>query len=96
MIARTHHGTVKTEILRLAHDQAPLSFEGGRISIFPDLPVEVSAKRKLFDRAREKLNAKGIRYGLLYPARLIFTHGQTKKICTSPQEAESYIDNLSQ
>lgn len=96
MIARIHHDTVKTEILRPARDQAPLSFEGSHIGIFPDFPAEVSAKRKLFDGARDKLSAKGIKYGLLYPASLIFTHGKTKKIFSSPQEAESYIDNLSQ
>lgn len=95
MIARIHHDAVKTEILRLARNQSPLSFDGGRISIFPDFPAEVSSQRKQFDGAREKLRAKGIKYGLLYPARLIFTHEKTKKIFSSPQEAESYIDSLS-
>ncbi|KAL0198985.1 hypothetical protein M9458_007525 [Cirrhinus mrigala] len=95
MIARIHHDSVKTEILQLSRGQSPLSFAGGRISIFPDFPVEVSTQRKQFDSVREKLRAKGIKYGLLYPANLILSHEKTKKIFSSPQEAESYIDSLS-
>lgn len=94
MIARIHHDSVKTEILRLSRNQSPLSFDSSRISIFPDFPAEVSTQRKQFDGVREKLRAKGIKYGLLYPARLILTHEKTKKIFSSPQEAESYIDSL--
>ncbi|ROI16498.1 hypothetical protein DPX16_4532 [Anabarilius grahami] len=41
----------KTEILRLARNQSPLSFDGSRISIFPDFPAEVSSQRKLIDGA---------------------------------------------
>lgn len=33
MIARIHHDTVETEILWLARNQSPLSFDGSRISI---------------------------------------------------------------
>ncbi|KAL0148821.1 hypothetical protein M9458_055830 [Cirrhinus mrigala] len=94
MIARIHHDSIKTEILCLSRGQSPLSFDGDRISIFPDFPVEVSTQRKQFDSVREKLRAKGIKYGLLYPAHLILTHEKTKKIFSFPQEA-SYIDSLS-
>lgn len=71
MIARIHHNSVKIEILRLSHNQSLLSFDGSRISIFPDFPVEVSTQCKQFDSVQEKLRAKGIKYRLLYPARLI-------------------------
>lgn len=67
MIARIHHDTVETEILRLARNQSPLSFDGSHISIIPDFPAEVSSQRKLFGGPREKLRDKVIQYGLLYP-----------------------------
>ncbi|RXN04521.1 putative transposase element L1Md-A101/L1Md-A102/L1Md-A2 [Labeo rohita] len=84
MIVRIHHDSVKIEILCLSRGQSPLSFDGGRISIFPDFPVEVSIQRKQFDSVLEKLRAKGIKYGLLYPGRLILTHEKMKKIYQLP------------
>lgn len=55
----------------------------------------MAKRRALFNRARELLRDKpGVRYGLLYPARLLVTHNGTQTSFTDPKKAEEYIEHL--
>lgn len=57
-----------------------LSFEGDRISIFRDNPVEVVKRRALFNETRGILKKiPNLRYGLMYPAKL--SHLQAEGTC---------------
>lgn len=54
MIAKIHHFPEKEKILNLAHLQSLISFNGARISIYPDFPPEVSEQRLAFDGIKEE------------------------------------------
>ena len=93
MIARIHHPPVQEKIVKLAR-QSQLSFNGHKIGIFPDVPPEVLEQRRKFDDVKKKLKAAGLRNGFIFPARLIFTHGDDRKIFNEPKEAEDYVDRF--
>lgn len=92
MIARLHHYPVKEMILRLARQHSPLKYDGAHISFFPDFTAEVLSQRRAFDGVKRKLKEAGIRYGMLFPARLLVTQGTTKKIFGSVSDAESFVN----
>ena len=45
---------MKEKIIRVAHNEGPLNYDGQRISIFPDLAAEVMKDRKVVDAVRHK------------------------------------------
>ncbi|KAE8296873.1 hypothetical protein D5F01_LYC05643 [Larimichthys crocea] len=95
-ILRLHYYHVLEDILRKARVAKQLYFRDKRIQIFPDYPPAVAQRRALFNRARELLrNKPGVRYGLLYPARLLVTHNGTQTSFTDPKKAEEYAEQLS-
>ncbi len=74
-ILRLHYYHVLEDILRKATAMKQLYHDGKRIQISPDYQPAVAKRRALFNRSRELLRGKpGIRYGLLYPARLLISH----------------------
>lgn len=94
LIARIHHFPVKELILKLSRQQSPLQFEGKQISIYPDLTAEVMSQRRNFDGVKKKLKEAGVRYGLLFPARLIVTQGSEKRIFNSVEDAEAFANTI--
>lgn len=68
-----------------------LTFRGQRILIFRDLPPEVARRRAAFTPARKILRDKpGVKFGLLYPAKLRVTHNGSERLFTDPEEARQY------
>lgn len=95
-ILRLHYYHVLEEILRKARAAKQLYHNGKRVQVFPDYPPAVAKRRALFSRARELLRDKpGVRYGLLYPARLLITHNGTQTSFTDPKKAEEYAEQIS-
>uniref|UniRef100_A0A8C9ZAX5 L1 transposable element RRM domain-containing protein n=1 Tax=Sander lucioperca TaxID=283035 RepID=A0A8C9ZAX5_SANLU len=94
MIAKLHHFLEKEKILKLARLQTPLSFNGTRISNYPDFSPEIMEQRRAFDGVKKKLRDAGIKHGLIFPARLIFTFGSEQKTFQDPADAETYIDRF--
>lgn len=94
MIVKIHHFPEKEKILNLARLQSPLTFNGARISIYPDFPPEVSEQRRAFDGVKKKLREAGIKHGLLFPARLNLTFGTEQKTFLKPTDAEAFIDKF--
>ncbi|CAL1608535.1 unnamed protein product [Knipowitschia caucasica] len=94
-VIRIHHYHVLEEILRKAATIKNLQYQGKTIRIFPDYPPTVVKRRALFNRARQVLrNQPDVRYGLLYPARLLVTHNGSQLSFTDPQKAEEYAERL--
>lgn len=88
LILRVHHCQVLEEILRRAAKDRNLTYQGQRIRIFQDFPPEVVRQRALFTKTREMLRDKpGVRFGLLYPAKLRVTCDGTETVFTDPNEA---------
>ncbi len=96
MIARMHHYPVKEMILWLARQHTSLKYKEAHVSIFPDFTAEVLSQRKAFDEVKNKLKEAGIHFGLLFPARLIVTQGNKKKIFGSVAEAEDFVNSIAE
>lgn len=94
LIAKITSYRVKEMIMQLAKQQAPLMYQGQRIHIFPDFPVEIMKQRQHFEDSRKRLKAAGIRTGFIYPARLIVTHGNVTSRFNTPEEATRYADSM--
>ncbi|CAM4659977.1 unnamed protein product [Leuciscus chuanchicus] len=95
-VLRLHYFHTLEDILRKAAAAKQLYHGGKRIQIFPDYPPTVAKKRALFNRTRELLRGRpGVRYGLLYPARLLITHNGTQISFIDAKKAEEYAERLS-
>ncbi|KAK7929359.1 hypothetical protein WMY93_005754 [Mugilogobius chulae] len=94
-ILRLHYYHMREDILRKAATMKSMRFQDKEIRIFPDYAPSVAKRRAQFNKARELLRGKpGVRYGLLYPARLIVTHDGVQTSFTDPLKAEEYAVRL--
>lgn len=69
-------------------------YENHRVAFFPDLSAETRKMQKRFDGVKTQLRALNIRYGMLYPAHLIITHNDKRRIFKSVAEAEEYVQEM--
>lgn len=80
--------------LRTARKMTAVRYENERVAFFPDLSVETSKLQQLFNGVKTQLRALSVRYGMLYPAHLIITHNDKRRIFKSVAEAEEYIQEI--
>ncbi|KAK1878433.1 LINE-1 type transposase domain containing protein 1 [Dissostichus eleginoides] len=63
--------------------------------IFRDLPTEVVKRRAAFTPTKRVLRDKpGVRFGLLYPAKLRVSHNGSERFFTDPEEARQYAERI--
>lgn len=74
-------------LLQRATQKKHLAWKGKAFRIYPDFPADVQLKRKEYAEIKDKLRRAGVRYGLLFPARLMVTIDGQKKIYKTPGEA---------
>ena len=92
IIAKLHYDGDAAEILRRARDRAPLSYNGKRIAIYPDYTATVAKARASFTSVRKMLRGlQGVRYGLLYPARLRISYKNEEKEFLDVTKALEYV-----
>ncbi|KAL7872549.1 hypothetical protein SRHO_G00075320 [Serrasalmus rhombeus] len=82
-------------VLKAARKTTDLRYENHRVSFFPDLSAETRKLQRNFDDVKARFRALGVRYGMLYPAHLIITHNDKRRIFKSVTEAEKYIQEIS-
>ena len=93
LIARIHYCHAYEDIMQKTIAIKDLSYQGQRIHIFRDLPPEVVKRRAAFTPARRMLRDKpGVRFGLLYPAKLRVSHHGSEMFFTDPEEARQYAE----
>lgn len=93
LIARLHYYQDVTKVLKRAADLRELSFNGQRIHIFPDFTPDVVRRRAAFNRARELLRDQpGVRYGMLYPAKLRVTFNGTETVYKDARAACEFAE----
>ncbi|CAL1585978.1 unnamed protein product [Knipowitschia caucasica] len=91
-IIRVHYSHTFEKIMKKVISTREISFQGQKIHIFRDLPQEVAKRQAAFTTVRKLLRDKpGVRYGLLYPAKLRLSHDGTEKFFTDPDEARRYV-----
>lgn len=92
IVAKLHYYQDCMDILRRAREFGPLRFKDTDIYIFPDYPPSVVHARSAFSEVRRLLCGRdGVKYGLLYPARLRITFNGTEKRFQNPEEAMIYV-----
>lgn len=64
------------------------------IMLFPDFSVETQRQCRTFDHVKAQLCLKGIKYGMLFPARLRVIDGESTCYFTSLEEASHWMDTL--
>ena len=90
-IAKVHYNHTLDEILRRVGAKKNVTFGGDRIQVFRDLPQAVVKRRAAFTPVRNLLRDKpGVRFGLLYPAKLRITYKDTDMTFTDPSAARKY------
>lgn len=85
----------RDKTLKAARKMKEVYYENHRVTFFPDFSAETRKLQRRFDGAKTRLRALKIRYGILYPAHLIITHNDKRRIFKSVEEAEKYIDGIS-
>lgn len=92
IVAKLHYYQECVQILRRARSQGPLSFNGEPITIFPDYTATVAKARAAFTEVRKLLrDQEGVRYGILFPARLRITFRGDDREFTDPDKAMAYV-----
>uniref|UniRef100_A0A3Q3AYA0 L1 transposable element RRM domain-containing protein n=1 Tax=Kryptolebias marmoratus TaxID=37003 RepID=A0A3Q3AYA0_KRYMA len=95
IIVRLHYHSDCMDILRRARTQQPVKIGDRRFSVFPDHTPRTARARAAYNDVRRQLREiPGIRFGLLYPARLRVTHNGTEREFKSPEEASVFIRSL--
>lgn len=84
----------KMLVVNAARAKKQVLFKDQPVRFYPDLSAEVHKQQKRFDNARLKLREIGIRYGMLFPARLLVTHGGQTRTFGSPSEVEKFIEGI--
>lgn len=94
-IAKLHYYTDWTDILRKARELQRIKLRNTTISIFPDHTPRTARARAAANEVRRLLRyIDGVRFGLLYPARMWITYKGERLDFTSPDEAKAYIKTI--
>ena len=93
LILRVHHCHALESILQKVMRSQNLTYRGQRIQVFRDFPPTVVKRRAAFTPARKLLRDQpGVKFGLLYPAKLRVTHNGKETTFTDPEEARLYAE----
>ena len=93
IIAKMHHDQDCMDILKRARERAPLRLGGEQISIYPDFTTNVAQARAAFNDVKKTLRGRqGVRYGLLFPAKLRITFNGEDRLFLKPAEAMDYVN----
>uniref|UniRef100_A0A3B4GU76 L1 transposable element RRM domain-containing protein n=1 Tax=Pundamilia nyererei TaxID=303518 RepID=A0A3B4GU76_9CICH len=94
LIVKFHYFQEKEEVLRRAALNSPLTHNGDRILIFPNLPSAVAKRGGAFKEAKDLLRGcRAVRFGMLYPAKLRISSPLGEEIFTNPTAAKDYVKN---
>ena len=78
---------------RVSRQRQELVFRGSRVFFHEDFSAELGRKRATFRDVKSLLYEKGIRFGLLYPARLQVTHEGKRHYFDSPEAAKEFYNS---
>lgn len=93
IIAKLHNDGDAMDVLRRARDRGgQLKYDGNPIAIFPDYTAGVAKARAAFTDVRKMLRGRqGVRYGILFPARLRITHNDVEREFVDAAKAMAYV-----
>lgn len=86
-----HRFQEKERALRWAR-QHELKYHGTVLRVYPDLSTALAKRRAAFNAVKQSLYQKGVRFQLLYPARLRVMFGEDTRHFETPEEAKAFYD----
>ena len=94
ILVRFHRYIQKERVLLWAKKTRSITYQGYPIRIFEDFSASLAKKRASFNKVKSLLYKDGIRFGLIYPARLRVTVDGQSRIFDSADEAERFYRDL--
>uniref|UniRef100_A0AAZ1XGH6 L1 transposable element RRM domain-containing protein n=1 Tax=Oreochromis aureus TaxID=47969 RepID=A0AAZ1XGH6_OREAU len=95
MVVKLHYYADCARILQKARELQRVQINNMTISVFPDHTAKTARARAAFNEVRRQLRGiQGVRFGILYPARLRITYQGMQRDFVSPEEAKEYIKTL--
>lgn len=95
IIARFHYYSARENVLQRARECRQSYAGSSKISVFPDHTARVARARAAFNEATKQLRSmEGVRYGLLYPARLRITYKGVDRDFVSAEDAMAHINKM--
>jgi len=94
-IVRFHKYTQKERVLLWAKKNRDVVYKGHSIRIFEDFSATLAKKRATFNKVKSQLYKDGIRFGLIYPARLRVTVNGLTRMFDTAEEAERFYGDIS-
>uniref|UniRef100_H2ZUR5 L1 transposable element RRM domain-containing protein n=1 Tax=Latimeria chalumnae TaxID=7897 RepID=H2ZUR5_LATCH len=82
------------KILQVARDKGIIKWRDNIIHFFPDLSRELQQRREKFADVWKQLRARGLKYGMFYPAVLKVTANGATSTFNTPGEAEAFLAQL--
>lgn len=84
----------KVLVQEAARRKGKVLYKNYPVMFFPDLSAEVHKQRRRYDGVKQKLRAMGVRYGIVFPARLRVSHGERTYMFENPSEAEHFVERI--
>ena len=92
LLAKLFHYRDRDAVLRAARVRGDLEFEGNRIMIFPDYTLAVQHQRSTFQAVKKRLRDLGLKYSLLFPAKLRVVFNGKTQFFDEPAAAWSWME----
>lgn len=92
VIVRFHRYIDKERVLLWAKEHRDMTYRGHNIKFYEDFSAAVAKKRAAFNQVKASLYKKGIRFGMIFPARLRITFNGVTHIFDSPEQAEQFYE----
>ena len=87
VIAKVFFFRDRDAILQRARMDGPVAIDNSKVSIFPDYTAGVQARRSSFMEVKREMRQEGIKYALMFPAKLRVTLDDSTHIFFTPAEA---------
>lgn len=84
----------RDELLRASRAAGELTYKNVKLLLFPDYTMETQQQRRSFDAIKAALRRKGIKYSILFPAKLRVVDGETVHFFPNPKDASAWLEAL--
>ena len=86
----------KEAVMRAAKTKQQILYKNQPVRFYQDMAADMHKKVRAFGEARRQLQALGLRYGIIPPARLIVTYKDSSHIFSNANEAQDFIRKIQQ
>ena len=92
IIARIFNFRDRDVILQEARKNPPVRIDNATISFFPDFTLRVQNQRRDFLAVKKRMRDQGLKYSMLFPARLRVVTNNRTLFFDAPEEAWDWMD----